>query len=155
MRTSAGFCLLPQTSGTAHAYATYITTAVTSNELFQHIYLNTERFYDFLLFMDQANAGGVVCEDPLSADHQRTRRRDALEYPTFSTACNSRRVFGSRPLLPPRDVQSRQKEANARHYVSSPTALQTRRNEMPTKSVSATRSGTYLASSDEEAISRD
>ena len=54
--------------GTAHAYATYITTAVTSNELFQHIYLNTERFYDFLLFMDQANAGGVVCEDPLSAD---------------------------------------------------------------------------------------
>ena len=54
--------------GTAHAYATYITTAVTSNELFQHIYLNTERFYDFLLFMDQANAGGVICEDPLSAD---------------------------------------------------------------------------------------
>jgi DNA polymerase epsilon subunit 1 len=54
--------------GTAHAYATYITTAVTSNELFQHIYLNTERFYDFLLFMDQANAGGVVCEDPLSVD---------------------------------------------------------------------------------------
>ena len=54
--------------GTAHAYATYITTAVTSNELFQHIYLNTERFYDFLLFMDQANAGSVVCEDPLSVD---------------------------------------------------------------------------------------
>lgn len=54
--------------GTAHAYATYITTAVTSNELFQHIYLNTERFYDFLLFMDQANAGGIVCQDPLSVD---------------------------------------------------------------------------------------
>ncbi|KAI0001143.1 hypothetical protein BJV77DRAFT_958771 [Russula vinacea] len=54
--------------GTAHAYATYITTAVTSNELFQHMYLNTERFYDFLLFMDQANAGGIVCEDPLSVD---------------------------------------------------------------------------------------
>ncbi|KAI9441331.1 hypothetical protein H4582DRAFT_2206338 [Lactarius indigo] len=54
--------------GTAHAYATYITTAVTSNELFQHIYLNTERFYDFLLFMDQANAAGIVCEDPLSVE---------------------------------------------------------------------------------------
>ncbi|KAI0266369.1 DUF1744-domain-containing protein [Gloeopeniophorella convolvens] len=54
--------------GTAHAYATYITTAVTSNELFQHIYLNTERFYDFLLFMDQANAGGIICEDPLSVE---------------------------------------------------------------------------------------
>lgn len=54
--------------GTAHAYATYITTAVTSHELFQHIYLNTERFYDFLLFMDQANMGGVVCEDPLAIE---------------------------------------------------------------------------------------
>jgi len=52
--------------GTAHAYANYITSAVTSNELFQHIYLNTERFYDFLLFMDQANMGGVVCENPLA-----------------------------------------------------------------------------------------
>ncbi|KAH9975457.1 hypothetical protein BGW80DRAFT_1486180 [Lactifluus volemus] len=54
--------------GTAYAYATYITTAVTSNELFQHIYLKTERFFDFLLFMDQANAGGIVCEDPLSVE---------------------------------------------------------------------------------------
>lgn len=54
--------------GTAHAYATYITTAVTSHELFQHIYLNTERFYDFLLFMDQANFGGIVCEDPLALE---------------------------------------------------------------------------------------
>ncbi|KAI0071613.1 DUF1744-domain-containing protein [Panus rudis PR-1116 ss-1] len=54
--------------GTAHAYATYITTAVTSHELFQHVYLNTERFYDFLLFMDEANLGGVVCEDPLALE---------------------------------------------------------------------------------------
>jgi DNA polymerase epsilon subunit 1 len=54
--------------GTAHAYATYITTAVTSNELLQHVYLHTERFYDFLLFMDPANFGGVVCEDPLAVE---------------------------------------------------------------------------------------
>jgi DNA polymerase epsilon subunit 1 len=54
--------------GTAHAYATYITTAVTSNELFQHVYLHTDRFYDFLLFMDTANFGGIVCEDPLAVD---------------------------------------------------------------------------------------
>ncbi|KAF5310229.1 hypothetical protein D9619_010413 [Psilocybe cf. subviscida] len=54
--------------GTAYAYATYITTAVTSHELFQHIYLNTERFYDFLVFMDPANVGGVLCEDPLAAE---------------------------------------------------------------------------------------
>lgn len=54
--------------GTAHAYATYINTAVTSHELFQHVYLRTERFYDFLLFMDQANFAGVVCEDPLAVE---------------------------------------------------------------------------------------
>ncbi|CCM01776.1 uncharacterized protein FIBRA_03843 [Fibroporia radiculosa] len=54
--------------GTAHAYATYITTAVTSHELFQHVYLYTARFYDFLLFMDQANIAGVVCEDPLAVN---------------------------------------------------------------------------------------
>jgi DNA polymerase epsilon subunit 1 len=54
--------------GTAHAYATYITTAVTSHELFQHIYLRTEKFYDFLLFMDEANLGGIVCEDPLALE---------------------------------------------------------------------------------------
>lgn len=54
--------------GTAHAYATYITTAVTSHELFQHIYLNTDKFYDFLLFLDEANLGGIVCEDPLALE---------------------------------------------------------------------------------------
>jgi len=54
--------------GTAHAYATYITTAVTSHELFQHIYLNTNKFYDFLVYMDRANMGGVVCEDPLAVE---------------------------------------------------------------------------------------
>ncbi|KAG2004624.1 DNA polymerase epsilon catalytic subunit A, variant 2 [Coprinopsis cinerea AmutBmut pab1-1] len=54
--------------GTAHAYATYITTAVTSHELFQHIYLHTEKFYDFLICMDRANMGGVVCEDPLAVE---------------------------------------------------------------------------------------
>ena len=54
--------------GTAHAYATYITTAATSHELFQHIYVHTERFYDFLVFMDSANMGGIICEDPLAID---------------------------------------------------------------------------------------
>ncbi|KAK0199787.1 hypothetical protein DFS33DRAFT_1388090 [Desarmillaria ectypa] len=54
--------------GTAHAYATYINTAVTSHELFEHIYLQTDKFYDFLLFMDNANMGGIVCEDPLALE---------------------------------------------------------------------------------------
>jgi len=52
--------------GTAYAYATYITTAVTSHELFQHIYLHTDRYYDFLVYMDPANMGGIICEDPLA-----------------------------------------------------------------------------------------
>ncbi|KAJ3917629.1 hypothetical protein F5877DRAFT_44306 [Lentinula edodes] len=54
--------------GTAHAYATYINTAVTSHELFQHIYLRNDCFYDYLLFMDQANWGGIVCENPLALE---------------------------------------------------------------------------------------
>ncbi|KAF9073524.1 hypothetical protein BDP27DRAFT_1417011 [Rhodocollybia butyracea] len=54
--------------GTAHAYATYINTAVTSHELFQHIYLRTTSFYDYLLFMDQANWGAIVCLDPLALE---------------------------------------------------------------------------------------
>ncbi|KAJ8521909.1 hypothetical protein ONZ45_g1426 [Pleurotus djamor] len=63
--------------GTAHAYATYITTAATSHELFQHIYLHTERFYDFLVFMDQANFSGIVCEDPLAVERSRTMSLEA------------------------------------------------------------------------------
>ncbi|KAG8956944.1 DNA polymerase epsilon catalytic subunit [Tulasnella sp. 419] len=52
--------------GTAAAYATYLLTAVNSHELFRGIELSTDRYYDFLLYMDNANLGGVVCEDPLA-----------------------------------------------------------------------------------------
>ncbi|KAF7306469.1 DNA polymerase epsilon catalytic subunit [Mycena indigotica] len=58
--------------GTAHAYATYITSAVNSHELFQHIYLHAGTFYDYLLFMDQANSGGIVCSDPEAVDPPET-----------------------------------------------------------------------------------
>ncbi|KAF5367571.1 hypothetical protein D9758_003792 [Tetrapyrgos nigripes] len=54
--------------GTAYAYATYVNTAITSHELFEHLSLRTERFYDYMLFMDQANMGGIVCEDPLALE---------------------------------------------------------------------------------------
>ncbi|KAH7103004.1 DUF1744-domain-containing protein [Auriculariales sp. MPI-PUGE-AT-0066] len=50
--------------GTAYAYATYITGAVTSHDLFKHIHLETERFYDYLVFMDSANQCAVVCQNP-------------------------------------------------------------------------------------------
>jgi hypothetical protein len=85
---------------TAHAYATSITTAVTSHELFKHMYLKTQQFYDFLLFMDSANMGGVVCEDPLAVDPpRRTHHRDSVEYPDFPTARNPRRFGCHHPVL--------------------------------------------------------
>ncbi|KAH8828165.1 hypothetical protein DL96DRAFT_1602053 [Flagelloscypha sp. PMI_526] len=49
--------------GTAHAYAQYIISAVNSHELFQHVYLDQSRVYDFLLFMDVANYGAILCQD--------------------------------------------------------------------------------------------
>ncbi|CAG8603996.1 3851_t:CDS:2, partial [Acaulospora colombiana] len=58
--------------GSAAAYATYITTAVLSNELFKHLQLHTERYYDFLLYLDGANQGGIVCADPRAKEPPRT-----------------------------------------------------------------------------------
>ncbi|QRW08330.1 DNA polymerase epsilon subunit 1 [Ceratobasidium sp. AG-Ba] len=53
--------------GTANAYATYLLNAVNSHELFTHLELQPDRFYDFLLFMDSANLGGIVSEDPYAS----------------------------------------------------------------------------------------
>ncbi len=50
--------------GTAYAYANYLMSAINGNELFKYIALRTERFYDYLLYLDKANRGGVVCVDP-------------------------------------------------------------------------------------------
>lgn len=58
--------------GNAAAYATYITTAVMSNELFKHLQLHTDRYYDFLLYLDSANQGGIVCVDPKAKEPQAT-----------------------------------------------------------------------------------
>ena len=52
--------------GTAAAYATYLLNAVTSHELFRDVELRATRFYDFLLYMDSANQGGVICPDPMA-----------------------------------------------------------------------------------------
>ncbi|KIY72932.1 hypothetical protein CYLTODRAFT_485908 [Cylindrobasidium torrendii FP15055 ss-10] len=54
--------------GTAHAYANYINIAVTSHELFQHVYLDTERYFDYYILMDSANWAAVVCEDAEAAE---------------------------------------------------------------------------------------
>lgn len=54
--------------GTAAAYSTYLLTAVTSNDLFKFMKLKTLTTYDYLLFMDRANLGGVVCMDPMAVE---------------------------------------------------------------------------------------
>ncbi|KAG9043537.1 DNA polymerase epsilon catalytic subunit [Tulasnella sp. UAMH 9824] len=50
--------------GTASAYATYLLTAINAHELFKGVKLDIDTYYDFLLYMDSANFGGMVCEDP-------------------------------------------------------------------------------------------
>lgn len=56
--------------GTANAYATYLLNAVNSHELFTHLELQPDRYYDFLLFMDSANLGGIVSEDPYATSER-------------------------------------------------------------------------------------
>ncbi|EJD53603.1 DUF1744-domain-containing protein [Auricularia subglabra TFB-10046 SS5] len=50
--------------GTAYAYGTYLKGAVTSHELFKHMYLEIDRYYDYLVYMDNANQAAVVCQNP-------------------------------------------------------------------------------------------
>lgn len=64
--------LTSKAPGNAAAYATYITAAVMSNELFKHIQLHTDRYYDFLLYLDSANQGGIVCLDPRAKEPSNT-----------------------------------------------------------------------------------
>lgn len=69
--------------GMAHAYAVYITTAVRSLKLFQHIYMHTDQFYNFLVYLDPANVGGIIWLIPGGIMHG-----NAMECPTVSaTVC--------------------------------------------------------------------
>ncbi|KAG8951372.1 DNA polymerase epsilon catalytic subunit [Tulasnella sp. 424] len=56
--------------GTAFAYATYLLTAINSHELFKGVKLDIDTYYDFLLYMDSANLGGMVCEDPTTENSE-------------------------------------------------------------------------------------
>ncbi|TIC52238.1 putative DNA polymerase epsilon catalytic subunit A [Wallemia mellicola] len=56
------------TAGSAAAYAQYVLSATTSAELFKHISLNTVNFWDYLVFMDLSNFGGVINHNPSSAE---------------------------------------------------------------------------------------
>ena len=54
------------TAGSASAYAQYILSATTSAELFKHISLTSVNLWDYLVWMDVANFGGVINHDPNS-----------------------------------------------------------------------------------------
>lgn len=53
--------------GTAFAYATYLTSAVNSHELFKHIFFEMENYYDFLLHMDNFNCGALYRDNVSNA----------------------------------------------------------------------------------------
>ncbi|KAN0061615.1 DNA polymerase epsilon catalytic subunit [Thecaphora frezii] len=55
------------TAGSAAAYARYLMSAVTSRDLFRHIRLDLVHYWEYLLWMDTANFGGV-CSDPNSPE---------------------------------------------------------------------------------------
>lgn len=52
------------TAGSAAAYGRYLMSAVTSRTLFKHLSLEIVHSWEYLLWMDVANFGGVICADP-------------------------------------------------------------------------------------------
>lgn len=58
----------PKAPGTATAYVNYILSSVNSREPFKGIDLRLHQFFDFLLYMDGANIGGVPPDDPDAVD---------------------------------------------------------------------------------------
>ncbi|CAD6887281.1 unnamed protein product [Tilletia controversa] len=52
------------TAGSAAAYGRYLMSAVTSRELFKHLTLDIVHYWEYLLWLDVANFGGVISADP-------------------------------------------------------------------------------------------
>lgn len=52
------------TAGSAAAFGRYLLSAVTSRELFKHLGLSIVHFWEYLVFLDIANMGGVICHEP-------------------------------------------------------------------------------------------
>ncbi|KAL9936385.1 hypothetical protein V8E36_004453, partial [Tilletia maclaganii] len=52
------------TAGSAAAYGRYLTSAVTSRELFKHLTLDIVHYWEYLLFLDISNFGGVMSSNP-------------------------------------------------------------------------------------------
>ncbi|KDN44502.1 putative POL2-DNA polymerase epsilon, calytic subunit A [Tilletiaria anomala UBC 951] len=60
-------CTNKPTAGSAAAYGRYLMTAVGGCELFKHVALEIVNPWEYLLWMDPANFGGVICQDPFAA----------------------------------------------------------------------------------------
>lgn len=56
------------TAGNAAAFGRYLMSAATSRDLFRHVSLNIAHFWEYLVFLDIANFGGVICHEPHAAE---------------------------------------------------------------------------------------
>lgn len=52
------------TAGSAAAFGRYLMSAATGPDVFKHVSLHIVHFWEYLLFLDTANMGGVICHSP-------------------------------------------------------------------------------------------
>lgn len=68
------------TAGSAAAYGRYLVSAVTSRDLFKHVNMDIIHFWEYLLWMDQANFGGVICANPLAEEQEVAKSATANDH---------------------------------------------------------------------------
>ncbi|CEH14532.1 dna polymerase catalytic subunit a [Ceraceosorus bombacis] len=64
------------TGGSAAAYGRYLLSAVASRDLFKHLQLAITNHWELLLWMDEANFGGVISPDPNAIEPSQTWETD-------------------------------------------------------------------------------
>jgi DNA polymerase epsilon subunit 1 len=57
-------------AGSAYAFARYLVTAANSQELFRHLVIDVNQFWNYLTFMDVANFGGVKISPEQAASRE-------------------------------------------------------------------------------------
>ncbi len=78
------------TAANAMAYSRYLLSAVTSRELFKHVQLDIIHYWEYLLWMDTANFGGVIAdaESMLAPSDEDGDRQGEAVAPTFNVEMN-------------------------------------------------------------------
>ena len=56
------------TAGSAVAYGRYLMSAATTPDVFRHINLSIVHIWEYLIFLDMANMGGVIAHEPETTD---------------------------------------------------------------------------------------